>query len=81
MRERPRRRKSTQPKVEEIGRKEKARAKVNSAKAIAKGSSERRACMELMRERTPSGSLRPSGPRKDGPKNNTPEQYMMKMMR
>ena len=75
-----RRRKSTQPKVKEIGRKEKARAKVSSAKERAKGSSERKACMELMREMRPSCSHRPCGPRNDGPKKNTLEQYMMKMI-
>ena len=73
-----RRRKRTQPRVEEIGQKG---AKANLARAKAKGSSERKACTESMKEMRPSGSHRPSGSRKDGLKKNTPEQYMMNMMR
>ena len=56
------------PKVEEISQKEEARAKASSARVNAKGSMERKACKELMKETRPSGILRPNGPMKDGPR-------------
>ena len=68
--------------VEEIGKKVKARVKASLARAEAKRSTARKACMQSMEETRPDGVRRPIGPKKDGPRRmSTPEQLTTKMMR
>ena len=82
MRERPRWRKSTQPKVEDNGGTVKARAKVSSARAKARENTARRACTQSMEAMRPNRIHRRVGLRKSGPRRmSTPERFMMKMMR
>ena len=77
----PRQRKSTQPKVEDIGLRGKERAKVRSATAKA-NTKAKRVRTQSTEEMRPSGSHRPVRQRKNWPRMmSTPERFMTKMMR